>query len=77
MKNLKKLDLRHMTREELRKPKGGDGASSYTLSIGTTMPMSDTDNYVYGDDNKLSKYYRAYAATPVRAADTVYIYVRP
>ena len=56
MKNLKKLDLRHMTREELRKPKGGDGASSYTLSIGTTMPMSDTDNYVYGDDNKLSKY---------------------
>ena len=77
MKTLKKLDLRQMTREELTNTRGGDGATRYTISITTTMPFADKENTVYNDSNQAIERYVAYTATPVRAADTVYIYVKP
>ncbi len=77
MKNLKKLDLRQMTREELTNTRGGDGATRHTISITTTMPLADQENTVYDDNNQVIGHYIAYAATPVRAADTVYIYIKP
>lgn len=77
MQNLKKLDLQQMTREELANTQGGGGETSSTISIETESHLPDRENFVYDDNGNRTAHYIAYSATPVRAADTVYIYLRP
>ncbi|MCM1531544.1 MAG: hypothetical protein NC048_02225 [Bacteroides sp.] len=77
MKNLKKLDLHQITREELANTRGGDGGTSSAISIATERQLPDRENFIYDDKGVLLAHYIAYSATPVRAADTSYTYLRP